>query len=94
MDKESAAIVSLSTSVVSSRPWTWKFTDTYFAVGAEIIYAYKYGDYYIGEWTPTISGNYNVIFTAKTSANGESSANVNFELKQNTESIKNTNSLN
>ncbi|MGB0886082.1 MAG: T9SS type A sorting domain-containing protein [Chitinophagales bacterium] len=59
------------------------FTDTYFMIGSDKIFAYEYGEYFIGEWTPTVSGNYNVSFTAKTSADGEATSDVDFELKQN-----------
>lgn len=59
------------------------FTETFFMVGTETVFAYKYGEYYIGEWTPSSTGNYNVSFTAKTSANGEASTEVNFDLTQN-----------
>ena len=59
------------------------YTESYFMVNAEKVLAYEFGEYFVGEWTPNIIGNYNVSFTAKTSANGEASAEVNFDLKQN-----------
>lgn len=59
------------------------YTETYFMVGTEKVLAYEFGEYFVGEWTPTSTGNYNITFTAKTSANGTASTEVNFDLTQN-----------
>lgn len=52
------------------------WTETYFMVGTEKIYAYKFGEYFIGEWTPSGTNNFDFKFVAKTSANGESEVTV------------------
>lgn len=52
------------------------WTDTYFMVGTEKIFAYAFGEYFVAEWTPTGSDIKDFKFVAKTSAGGESEAEV------------------
>lgn len=52
------------------------WTETYFMVGTEKILAYPFGDYFVGEWTPTGTSIFDIKFVAKTSAGGESEVMV------------------